>query len=50
MLRQVPNIKVFPGNSTFKLAIYNKFNLGIIHKSVSSMKGREEELLTTEHH
>ena len=25
MLKQVPNIKVFPGNSTFKLAIYNKF-------------------------
>ena len=41
MLRQVPDIKVFPRNSTFKLAIYNKFNQGIIHKSVSNMKGKE---------
>lgn len=50
MLRQVPNIKVFPGNSTFKLAIYDQFNQGTIHKSVSNMKGKEEGLLTTEPH
>lgn len=50
MLRQVTNVKVFPGNSTFKLAIYDQFNQGTIHKSVSNMKGKEEGLLTTEHH